>query len=150
MKNERTLKRLRQFIFYIEHELDDSSHLIPVLFSGTVRLFLQNRLVKTAIIVCDKLSYTKPNDVNVNYEEIESLLKNIFGKATESIQGFIEQYQILEGVLNYLVIGSKNSFTKEFVDESMGSLSLSNKKDSIMLTSSVPVEDHAAEFAYEK
>lgn len=51
--------------------------------------------------------------------------------------------------MNYLVIGSRNSFTKEFVDESMESLSLSNKKDSIMLTSSVPVEDHAAEFAYE-
>ena len=50
--------------------------------------------------------------------------------------------------MNYLIIGSKNSFTKDFVDESMDSLSLSNKHDSIMLTSSVPVEDHAAEFAY--
>ena len=50
--------------------------------------------------------------------------------------------------MNYLVIGSKNSFKKEFVDEAMESLNLSNKNDSIMLTSSVPVEDHAAEFAY--
>ena len=52
--------------------------------------------------------------------------------------------------MNYLVVGSKNSFTKDFVDESMLSLSLSNKKDSIMLTSSVPVEDYAAEFAYDQ
>ena len=51
--------------------------------------------------------------------------------------------------MNYLVIGSKNSFKKEFVDEAMESLNLSNKNDSIMLTSSVPVEDHAAEFAYD-
>lgn len=96
MKRERILKRLRQFPFYIELELDDSSHLIPVLFSGTVRLFLQNDLVRASIIVCDKLSYTMPNDVNVNYEEVESLLKEHLWDGPESIQGFIEQYQILE------------------------------------------------------
>ena len=96
MQTERILKILRQFPFYVELELDDSSHLILVLFSGTVRLFLQNDLVRASIIVCDKLSYTMPNDVNVNYEDIESLLKEHLWEGPESIQGFIEQYQILE------------------------------------------------------
>ena len=96
MKSERILKRLRQFPFYVELELDDSSHLIPVLFSGTVRLFLQNNLVRASIIVNESFSYTIPNDLNVNYEEVESIFKEHLWSGPQSIQGFVEQYQLVE------------------------------------------------------
>ena len=96
MKTERILKRLRQFIFYIEFELDDSSYLIPVLFTGTVRLFSENNLVRASIIVCDKLSYTIPNDVSLNPEGVELLLKEHLWSGPESIQDFVKQYHLVE------------------------------------------------------
>jgi hypothetical protein len=96
MESEKILKRLRQFPFYVEVELEDFTYLLPVLFSGTVRLFLQNNLVRAAIIVCDKLSYTMPSSINVNYEEVESIFKEHLWSGPESIQGFITQYQLVE------------------------------------------------------
>lgn len=96
MKSEMILKRLRQFPFHLEVELEDSTCLLPVLFSGTVRLFPENGLVKAAIIIKDSLSYTMSNNVNLNYEEVESLLKEHLWDGPESIQGFIEHYQLVE------------------------------------------------------
>lgn len=90
------LKRLRQFPFHMEVELEDFSCLLPVLFSGTVRLFPENGLVRAAVIIKDSLSYTLSEDLNLNYEEVESIFKEHLWEGPESIQGFVEQYQIVE------------------------------------------------------
>ena len=51
--------------------------------------------------------------------------------------------------MNYIAVGSKSNFDSDFVIKSMDSLGLSSKADSIAITSSSPVEDVIAEYAYQ-
>jgi len=91
-----SLQRLSQFPFYLEWELEDSSLLITVLFSGTIRLFEDPDRVRAAIIFLDSFSYSSVSSDLLNKENLLSIFKEHLWAGPQSIQQFRQFHDELE------------------------------------------------------
>ena len=91
-----SLQRLSQFPFYLEWELEDSSLLITVLFSGTIRLFEDSDRVRAAIIFLDSFSYSSVSSDLLNKENVLSIFKEHLWAGPQSIQTFRQFHEELE------------------------------------------------------
>ena len=91
-----SLQRLSQFPFYLEWELEDSSLLITVLFSGTIRLFEDSDRVRAAIIFLDSFSYSSVSSDLLNKENVLSIFKEHLWAGPQSIQYFRQFHEELE------------------------------------------------------
>jgi len=91
-----SLQRLFQFPFYLEWELEDSSLLITVLFSGTIRLFEDSDRVRAAIIFLDSFSYSSFSSDLLNKENVLSIFKEHLWAGPQSIQYFRQFHEEVE------------------------------------------------------